>query len=211
MMPSTNSISKLGLEEAAVKLFQMGIRSATDFQKLCNGQFNGLQGRPADIPSNPMMYFKEISNFKELLKLGQRLSDEIQAVEQSEKIKTDERDVMSYEDLKQLVRKHNVTSIRKWKKALKENKIPGSFPSSPQAYYENFEGWDVFLAPKGARFLEWEDAKVLATEIRIEHGLKNAYDWRWLSRQGHRPANLPSAPDYYYSQFTTWKEFYGFE
>ena len=77
-MPSTNSISKLGLEEAAVKLFQMGIRSATDFQKLCNGQFNGLQGRPADIPSNPMMYFKEISNFKELLKLGQRLSEEIQ-------------------------------------------------------------------------------------------------------------------------------------
>ena len=152
-MPSTNSISKLGLEEAAVKLFQMGIRSATDFQKLCNGQFNGLQGRPADIPSNPMMYFKEISNFKELLKLGQRLSEEIQAEEQPKKINTDERDVMSYEDLKQLVRKYNVTSIRQWKKVVKEDKLPGSFPSSPQAYYKDFEGWDLFLAPKiGAGF-----------------------------------------------------------
>lgn len=211
MMPSTNSISKLGLEEAAVKLFQMGIRSATDFQKLCNGQFNGLQGRPADIPSNPMMYFKEISNFKELIRLGQRLSEEIQAEEQPEEINTDERDVMSYEDLKQLVRKYNVTSIRQWKKVVKEDKLPGSFPSSPQAYYKDFEGWDLFLAPKASRFLEWDEAKALAKSVRIEHGLKNAYDWRWLSRQGHRPAELPSAPDYYYTQFTTWKDFYGLE
>lgn len=210
-MPSTNSIAKLGLEEVAVKLFQMGVRSATDFQKLCRGEFNGFEGRPADIPSNPMMYYKEINSFTELLSLGEKESKIREPNAEPEQQIKDELDVMSYTDLKQLVRKYDVTTIRQWKKVVQDEKLPGSFPSSPQSYYEEFEGWEAFLAPKKARFLDWPQAKEAAKKVRIEHGLKNAYDWRWLSREGNRPVNLPSAPDYYYTEFTTWKDFYGLE
>lgn len=210
-MASTNSIAKLGLEEAAAKLFQMGVRSATDFQKLCQGQLNGYEGRPADIPSNPIMYFKEVSSFNDLLQIGEKTTKKNQQVNQSVVNKSNEQDVMSYDDLKQLVRKYNVTTIRQWKKAVKEEELPGAFPSSPQSYYEDFEGWELFLAPKKPRFLEWAQAKELAKSVRIEYGLKSAYDWRWLSREGNRPPELPSAPDYYYSEFTTWKDFYGLE
>lgn len=208
-MPSTNSIAKLGLEEVAVKLFQMGVRSATDFQKLCRGEFNGYEGRPADIPSNPMMYFKEINSFSELISLGEKDNEDSKAQAAPDNKNKDELDVMSYADLKQLVRKYNVTTIRQWKQVVKDEELPGSFPSSPQSYYEEFEGWEAFLAPKKSRFLEWPEAKEAAKNIRIEYGLKNAYDWRWLSRQGNRPPYLPSAPDYYYSEFTTWNDFYG--
>lgn len=184
----------------------MGIRSATDFNQLCSGQFSGFSGRPSDIPSNPVSYFKEVSSFSELISIGEQASlreaEAVEVVEEGE-------NVLSYVQLKELVREFNVTTIRQWKKAVKEGLLPGVFPSAPHSYYEEFEGWESFLAPKKSRFLDWGDALSLAKELRIKYDLKTAYDWRWLSRQGDRPRELPSAPDYYYSQFKTWKHFYG--
>ncbi|WP_076923204.1 hypothetical protein [Pseudoalteromonas sp. SK20] len=209
-MPSTNSIAKLVLEEAAEKLYQMGIRSATDFQKLCQGQFDGFERRPADIPSNPIMYFKEVNSFNDLIALGQKRSMETGKMDLSDS-KNNNEDVMSYHELKQLVRKYKVSSIREWKRALKEERLPGIFPSAPHSYYSNFEGWEAFLAPKRSRFLDWNEAKKRAKALREEYSLKTAYDWRWLSREGKRPSELPSAPDYYYTEFTSWKDFYGLE
>lgn len=201
-MAHTNSIPKLERDAAAAKLYKLGVRSASDFHALCGGRLEGIS-RPADVPSNPIAYYDGVDSFVEFISIGQ------QALK-SGAFKSDETDdIMSYDALKAVVREHRIVSIREWKQAVKNEILPGKYPTAPHNYYPEFEGWEDFLAPKSARFLDFADAREKATELAKEHNLNTAYHWRWLSRQGLRPKDLPASPDQYYSDFISWKHFYG--
>jgi hypothetical protein len=200
-MHRTNSIPKLSRDLAAAKLYAMGVRTASDFHALCSGRFNDEE-RPADIPSNPVGFYDDVSSFYEFMAVGERAFN--RGILES---KQDE--VMSYQELKALVRKHRIYSIREWKAAVKANELPGKYPTAPHNYYKEFEGWEAFLAPKTARFLSFDDARKVAKQLAQEHGLRTAYHWRWLSRERQRPKDIPASPDQYYPEFVSWKHFYG--
>lgn len=200
-MSHTNSIPKLEKDAAAAKLYSLGIRSASDFQALCTGRLTGVK-RPADVPSNPIAYY-DVDSFVEFISIGE------QALKSGAIESNNDEDIMSYDALKALVRKHRIVSIREWKQAVKNDALPGKYPTAPHNYYPEFEGWEAFLAPKSARFLDFSDARKKAIELAKEHNLRTAYHWRWLSRQGLRPKDLPASPDQYYDDFKTWKHFYG--
>ena len=199
-MSRTNSIQKLECDAAAAKLYAMGVRTASDFQSLCSGLFNGAQ-RPADIPSNPVMYYKDVNSFFEFIERGER------AYEAG--ILDSDEDVMSYQELKELVRERRIYSIREWKAAVRNNELPGKFPTAPHNFYSEFEGWEAFLAPKSARFYSFAEAREEAMKLAKEYGLRTAWHWRWLSREGKRPKYIPASPDQYYEEFISWKHFYG--
>lgn len=199
-MSRTNSIQKLDCDKAAAKLYAMGVRTASDFQSLCSGLFENAE-RPADIPSNPVMYYDDINSFFEFIERGKRAYQQ-GAHEQDE-------DVMSYQELKKVVREHRIYSIREWKAAVRANQLPGKFPTAPQNFYSEFEGWEAFLAPKSARFYSFSEAREHAMKLAKEYGLRTAYHWRWLSREGKRPKHIPASPDQYYEEFISWKHFYG--
>jgi len=50
----------LSFEESKRQVREAGIRTSTEFFKWCTGNFRGIQGRkPANIPSNPNVYYKD--------------------------------------------------------------------------------------------------------------------------------------------------------
>ncbi|ALU46135.1 hypothetical protein [Pseudoalteromonas rubra] len=206
-MQSTNSVPKLELRDAAIKLVSMGVETKSDFQKLCTGRLEGYDGRPGDIPSDPLGYYG-IEFFHQLVSIGKKeLRENGEVIE----LGTVDDGTLSYMDLKAQVHALNITSIREWRRAVKEGRISGVYPRAPQNYYTEFEGWEDFLAPRSKRFLSFPEALQVAAQLARQYDLRTSYDWRRLSRDGLRPADMPSAPDQFYNGFRSWKHFYGIE
>jgi hypothetical protein len=173
-----------------------------DFQKLKRGEFRG-QSRPANIPANPVKYYDGFSSFDEFIAFGE---DELRKCDNVRDI-INKRE-MTFQELKAAVRKHNISTVREWHAAVRDEVIDGIYPKQPQNYYAEWAGWNDFLAPR-KRFLDFEDARKAAAQLAKVYKLRTALHWRHLSRAGKRPKNLPAAPDVVYPEFVSWEHWYG--
>ena len=103
-----------------------------------------------------------------------------------------------------------VTSARKFDAYKRDRKpLPRRFPRIPDEYFKrkgSWKGWRDFLGNpdqrKGKIYLSCRDAGRVAREADISNS-KEYVKWK------QRPSNLPSRPEYYYSEWNGWKDFLG--
>ncbi|MBN2481789.1 MAG: hypothetical protein JXB19_08620 [Bacteroidales bacterium] len=103
-----------------------------------------------------------------------------------------------------------VTSARKFD-AYKRNQkpLPRKFPRIPDEYFirkGTWKGWRDFLGypeqKKSRNFLGYRDAARVVQSTDIKNS-KAYLTWK------ERPPNLPARPEYFYSEWTGWKDFLG--
>lgn len=200
---STHSVPKLPLELAAAKLYRMGIKSWSDFKALSAGKFEGVE-RPADIPSHPTEYYEGLSSFDDFIDQGRNYLE-------SGDTELSNTEVMTLDELKQVVHILDINSHRQWMQAVRKGDIPGYYPTRPDKYYPEWSGWKDFLSPR-KRFLDFDDARKKARLLAVSFNLRTGKDWRNLSRARKRPKGLPSNPnEYYEDSWVSWADWYGLE
>lgn len=180
---------KLDFENAAAKLFLMGVKKRQHFKNLSRDK-----KRPQDIPSSPHTFYSEFTTWEEMLAIGEKASM---------KGKGRTELLPPYEELKALTRRYSITTQQKYKEVLKSGKLGEFAPKNPElCYKEEFEGWANFLAPTN-RFVDFNTARALCRGYE----LKTSSDWVEFCREGCRPAFIPAMPHRDYKEFTTWKDF----
>jgi hypothetical protein len=103
-----------------------------------------------------------------------------------------------------------VTSARKFDSYKQGKKpLPRKFPRIPDEYFKRkgtWKGWHDFLGNPEQRkrktYLSYRDAARVAREAGISNS-KEYVNWK------ERPSNMPSRPEYYYSEWNGWKDFLG--
>ena len=180
---------KLAFEDAAAKLYLMGVTKRQHFKDLSREK-----KRPKDIPSSPHTYYAEFTTWSEMVAIGK------EAAKQG-KGKTNL--LPPYNELKALARRYSITTQQKYKEILDTGKLGEFAPKDPELCYEDeFEGWANFLAPKN-RFVDFEIARALCRG----YGLKTSTDWVVFCREGCRPSFIPAMPNRDYPEFISWKDF----
>lgn len=180
---------KLSFEDAAAKLYLMGITKRKHFKNLSREK-----KRPPDIPSSPHTYYEEFTTWDEMVKIGKKAAE-------LGKGKTEL--LPPYQELKLLNRRYSVTTQQRYKKVLETGKLGAFAPKNPELCYgDKFEGWDDFLAPKN-RFVDFETARAICRG----YGLKTSTDWVVFCTEGCRPSFIPSMPQRDYPEFITWHDF----
>ncbi|MBN2274116.1 MAG: hypothetical protein JXR41_08290 [Bacteroidales bacterium] len=103
-----------------------------------------------------------------------------------------------------------VTSARKFDAYKQERKpLPRKFPRIPDEYFKrkgSWKGWRDFLGNpdqrKSRKYLSYHNAGKVAGKAGISNS-KEYVNWK------ERPANLPSRPEYFYSEWAGWQDFLG--
>ena len=94
----------------------------------------------------------------------------------------------SYENVRNLVRKHNIKGRADWKRYRLAH-VSLNLPSDPQNTYKN-KGWVNWTTFVGLRFLGFVDARKYVRSL----GLKKYRDWKKYSASNRRIKNIPSCP-----------------
>ena len=187
---NTRSVIKLPMEQAAVTLFAMGITNYQQYTKLCaDGE------RPDFLPSSLTTYYTNYPGWEAFHELGKNASNLYEPFFG-----------ISYADVKKVVHEYHICTKGAYVAAFKKQQLPPGTPADPETYFSEFEGWDIFLAPKN-RFISFEEAKAYIKPFK----LKSSYQWRNFCREGRNPGNIPVLPDRDYAEFTTWADFLGYE
>lgn len=187
---NTRSVIKLPMEHAAVTLFAMGINSYYQYTKLCaNGD------RPDFLPSSLTTYYPNYPGWDAFHELGKKASKVYKPFFG-----------ISYDEVKKVVHEDKINTKGAYVEAFKLHKLPPGTPADPESYFKEFEGWDLFLAPKN-RFISFDKAKAFIKPYK----LTSSYQWRNFCREGRKPGNIPVLPDRDYSEFSTWANFLGYD
>jgi len=109
---------------------------------------------------------------------------------------------LPFEEAKEVMRKAEMKSQTQWKQWCRDGHRPDDVPSNPDVTYKgkgwvswaDWLGYDEGKAPVSRSFLEFEEARELVRAV----GLKSKGQWQLWCRDGHRPADVPSAPDVKY-------------
>lgn len=187
---NTRSVSKLPMDKAAAVLFNMGLTSYYQYTQLC-----ASGNRPDYLPSNLSSYYNDYPGWDKFIKLG-----ELAAKSNNTYFG------VTYSELKYILKRKNISSKSAFLKAHRSGELPPGTPLSPDSYYSEFEGWDLFL-PKKAPKIGYEEAK----KIIHPHMLKSSYQWRNFCRDGHKPDGIPVLPDRDYDEFVSWEDFLGYK
>ena len=94
-----------------------------------------------------------------------------------------------------VARSHGLASMREWEAWSKEGLRPTNVPSHPNRTYKDagWQGWGHWLDSSNLQtklFLPFKEALAVARSL----GLPGRTEWRVWSKEGLRPANVPSAP-----------------
>ena len=103
-------------------------------------------------------------------------------------------------------REKKLSSIKEWLEASEGDEFPDSMPKRPPNVYGC--KWSEVLAPKNSpgcgRFVEFHEACRIARTLDVE----TMTQFRELSKEGGRPANIPSNPNLHYkSEWKGWVHF----
>ena len=120
---------------------------------------------------------------------------------------------MSYELAQQLMKEHEVTSVRQFYKWSKMGLRPANLPSQPEKIYKTkWQGWREFLGTEKNREDKKKDYMSYgsAQQIMKEHGITSQRQFQEWSKSDKRPANFPSKPEKIYkTKWQSWGEFLG--
>ena len=110
---------------------------------------------------------------------------------------------LSFKEALVVARSLRLPGRMEWKVWSKEGLRPPNMPSDPAKVYKahGWQGWGHWLGTGNAaggqqatHFLPFAEALVLARS----HGLASSREWKVWSKEGLRPANVPSNPDNVY-------------
>jgi len=114
-----------------------------------------------------------------------------------------------YDESKKWIKNNlEIYTLIQWKKSAKENKIPDFMPNRPERFYKDrgWISWGDFLSTgrianqyKKDIFLSYKESQ----EFMIKNNIRSRSQFRNLQN------NIPTAPDKYYKEWTTWGDFFG--
>jgi superfamily II DNA or RNA helicase len=149
--------------------------------------------KPLNIPSNPHVTYKNQG--------WTNISDWLNSKDNSQN-----RDFLTYLELKEHIKKFKITSLAEWKVFCKSKLHTPNVPKAPSLYYQEWKSWGDFLGTgyeTNRDFLPYQEAKVIIHTLN----LKNQKDWRNWSKSGVKPINIPGNPHKIYSKTNEWKGF----
>jgi superfamily II DNA or RNA helicase len=149
--------------------------------------------KPLNIPSNPHVTYKNQG--------WTTISDWLNSKDNSQN-----RNFLTYIELKEYVKKFKITSLAEWKVFCKSKYHLPNIPKAPSLYYQEWKSWGDFLGTgyeTNRDFLSYEEAKVIIHSLK----LKNQKDWRNWSKSGAKPINIPGNPHKIYSKTNEWQGF----
>src|SRR6185312_1825909 len=121
---------------------------------------------------------------------------------------------LRFENAKKLIQAEQIGSIAMYEKWYQHNK-PNRLPRRPDIIYrgKGWRSWNDFLGNqnpfrhkgKKKQFVSYDECKRFARTREI----KTAEEWRVFCSSGERPDNIPTKPDYVYSEWFSWKDFLG--
>lgn len=183
------AVIKLSMEQAAATLYQLGVETFSQFERLCE---DGK--RPDTIPRHIDSFYKDYPGWQAFISLGKNYAAKFPV-----------QTAASYEQLKAEVHHLQLKSKGAYLQAYRQKLLPPGSPFDPASYFPEFEGWVTFLLK--APYISYAEAKIIIKPYR----LKSSYQWRNFCRNGLKPEGIPVLPDRDYDEFVSWADFLGFE
>jgi len=162
--------------------------------------------KPKQIPSNPkeVFFYKGWKGWGDFLNTGRKWSNDVNYI--------------TYNNSKKYIKKNlkYIKTVKAWKLAAKENKIPLDIPNRPNRFYKNrgWKNWGDFLGTKtianqNKNFISYEDAKIWLKNNALH--IKGVNYWRSIYvKSKDFPCFLPKCPNLTYKkEWEGWKKFLG--
>jgi len=158
--------------------------------------------KPADIPSNPNVAYKN----KGWLDLGDWLG--------TGNVANLRRIWRPFSDARSFARGLGLKNQNMWITFCKTQKRPKDIPTNPQNIYRN-DGWKGFGDWLGTGYVHKREYRPFkqAREFVRDLGLKTNDDWRVYCRSRKRPEDIPATPERVYrnSGWKSWQDWLGTE
>ncbi len=185
-------------EEARAFARSLGLKSRTAWF-----EFAKSTKRPADIPFNPAVTYKDKgwAGAGDWLGTG-RVADQL-------------REYLPFEDARAFARSLGLKSGSDWRHFKKSGLLPNDIPGTPERTYRG-KGWAGMgdwlgtgtIAPRYRKFRLFEEARDFARTLK----LKTADEWREFAKSPNRPADVAAAPwETYKEQWVTLGDWLGTE
>ena len=145
--------------------------------------------RPAGLPSRPEQTYKDSG--------WQGWGHWLGTGNQSNQAKRTQ--FLPFDEALAVAQRLGLAGLNEWRRWCKEGRRPANMPSNPNRIYKDtgWQGWGHWLNSSNLQtklFLPFAEALAVARSL----GLASAIEWRVWSKDGGRPANVPSAPNRIY-------------
>ena len=182
----------LQFEEARDFVHKLKLKVTKEWIEYCiSGQ------KPDNIPSNPDKNYKQ-DGWKGM---GDWLG--------SGSISNRLREYKSFEEARDFVYKLKIKNQKEWLEYCKSGQKPEDIPASPEKTYKQ-DGWKGMgnwlgtdsISNRLKEYKSFEEARDFVYKLKI----KNQKEWQDYCKSGHKPDDIPAAPDSIYKQ-DGWKGF----
>ena len=116
-----------------------------------------------------------------------------------------------FKEAREYARSLGLNSVKEWDAHFKGKVKVVGIPIRPNIVYKGeWNSWGDFLGNGNVRngeqeYLPFEEAKAFARSL----GLKNHRDWRTFCKSEEKPANIPTAPEKVYKEWSDTKTWLG--
>lgn len=197
----------LPYEEARAYVVRLGLMSWKEWRRYSAGKISSLPPRPANIPSNPAVVYRDAG----WCGIAHWLGAGDSSIGLGSKM-------VPYETARSFVQSLGIKTQMEWY-AYKRGEMPhlplrpANVPARPEICYRKrgWTGWGDFLgtgkkAVFDREFLPFTEARDFARTLR----LPNQIAWRAWAKSSARPANIPSNPEKSYpKQWRSWSDWLG--
>jgi hypothetical protein len=191
---------------------QLGLKTVSDWNDFCKGNFPEKGTLPFDIPATPSQtYFN-----KGWAGMGDWLGTGIVA--------THRRQYQPFDQAREFTRELGLKNVSEWRKFCsrklpEKGFLPADIPSAPNSIYaeKGWMGWGDWLgtgtvAAQLRKYRPFTEARDFARDL----GLITRADWEmfckgFLSEKGTKPHDIPNAPNHCYANhgWTGWGDWLG--
>ena len=204
------SINFMEYENAKRFVHKLKLDSYPEWNKYIKGTFSNLPQLPANIPKNPLQYYKKQGEWVSVSDwLGTKNIADI-----------DKRGLFpSANGFKRMMKTEKISTAKQYRiyyTKKKNNLEELLIPHDPVSYYKEFNSWGDISGVYHVRHLEklsFKDARSFVHKL----SLKSRNDWRFFCKGGlanlpERPPNLPTKPEVAYKDqgWKGWPDFLGY-
>jgi hypothetical protein len=176
----------LPFEEARDFVHKLKLKSGKEWKDYCK---SGL--KPIDIPTNPNQTY----NLDGWEGMGDWLG--------SGTVATYFREYKPFEEARDFVHKLKLKSGEEWKDYCKFGQKPDDIPAAPDSTYKQ-DGWKDWgdwlgtgnVATQLREYKSFEEARDFVHKLK----LKSGEEWKDYCKSGHKPDDIPAAPNRTYKQ-----------
>jgi superfamily II DNA or RNA helicase len=165
----------LPFTQAKELALSLKLKSQTEWAEYCKSG-----KKPADIPSNPNLVYKDNGwvGYGDWLGTGRVGTARFKGV------------FRPFAQAREFVRSLKLKSKTEWYEYCKSGKKPADIPSRPDTVYKD-NGWVSWGDWLGNEFLSYTQAREFVRSLK----LKSHIDWKKYCKSGKKPADIPSNPE----------------